>query len=146
MKRKNSFVIIVLLLVSLPACFYSDSELYKVEPIPGDPPLLSVTTNLDSLYNPQVNDSLEVVYQLEISGGDFYYMQAKVGNASVFDSDSTYGSFWVSSFLADSTGVDTLLMNYYYATNSNSLADKVGYEAQVNTLKYAIDFNMEPGK
>jgi len=136
----------VLLLSGLPACFYSDSELYEVEPVPGDPALISVRTNLDSLYNPPVNDSLEVIYQVEISGGDFYYVYADVANTTVFESDSSYGSFWINSVLADSAGLDTLVMEFYYSSNSNSLADKVGYEALFKSLNFIIDFNLEDAK
>jgi hypothetical protein len=43
--------------------------------------------------------------------------------------------------LADSSGVDTLYMEFYYSSNTNSLADKVNYEARTEILKFAIDFN-----
>jgi hypothetical protein len=131
-----------LLLAGLPACFYADSEMYNVEPVPGDPPVRSVITNLDTLYNPQVNDSLEVIYQVEVSGGKFYYVYADVASSTVFESDSTYGSFWITSDMADSLGVDTLYMEFYYSSNSNSMADKLGYEALLDYLKIAIDFNL----
>ena len=132
-----------LLLAGLPACFYTDSEMYNVEPVPGDPPVRSVVTNLDTLHNPPVNDSLEVIYQAVVEGGEFYYVYADVVNTSIFESDSSYGSFWIDSVLADSSGVDTLYMEFYYSSNSNSLGDKLGYEAFVDYLNFAIDFNLE---
>lgn len=130
----------------MPACFYSDSDTYYVEPVPGDPPLVSVWTNLDTLYNPPVNDSLEVNYLVEVEGGEFFYLYADVVQTTIFESDSSSGTFWISSMLADSSGIDTLHLEYYYSSNSNSLADKVGYEALTETLKYAIDFNLEGTK
>jgi hypothetical protein len=142
MRKYISIFFAALLLSGLPACFYSDSEVYYVEPIPGDPPLLSVSTNLDTLYNPPVNDSLEVIYQLEIAGGEFYYVYAEVAGSPVYESNSTHGSFWIKPSLADTSGVDTLYMEFYYSTNSNSLADKAGYEALIEYLKFAIDFNL----
>ena len=143
MKRNNSIFFIALLLSVLPACFYADSEMYEVEPIPGDPPLLTVSTNLDSLINPPVNDSLQVNYHVDISGGDFYYVYADVFETTIFESDSIDGSFWINRSMADSTGVDTLYMEFYHSSNSNSLADRVGYEALVEYLKFAVDFNLE---
>lgn len=142
---RNYIVIFLtaLLLSGLPACFYSDSDTYYVEPVPGDPPLVSVWTNLDTLYNPPVNDSLEVNYRVEVEGGEFFYLYADVVQTTIFESDSSSGTFWISSTLADSAGVDTLHLEYYYSSNSNSLADKVGYEALTEILKYAIDFNLE---
>jgi len=141
MRQYISIFFAALLLSGLPACFYSDSEVYYVEPIPGDPPLLSVSTNLDTLYNPPVNDSLEVIYQVEIAGGELYYVYAEVASSPVFESNSTHGSFWINPGMADYLGVDTLLMEFYYSTNSNSFSDRIGYEAQVDTLKYAINFS-----
>ena len=141
--RKYIFIVFAAILLSgLQSCFYTDSELYEVEPVPGDPPLISINTNLDTLYNPPVNDSLEVIYQVEISGGELFYVYADIMNTTIFESDSTYGSFWIYPLLADSTGVDTLFMEFYYSTNSNSLADKLGYEALVEYLSFGIDFNL----
>jgi hypothetical protein len=142
MRQYISIFFAALLLSGLPACFYSDSLIYEVEPVPGDPPILSVSTNLDTLHNPPVNDSLEVIYQVEIAGGEFYYVYAEVASSPVFESNSTHGSFWINPDMADYLGVDTLLMEFYYSTNSNSLADKVGYEALIEYLKFAIDFNL----
>jgi hypothetical protein len=146
MRNYISILFTVLLLSGLPACFYSDSNTYYVDPVAGDPPLLSVLTNLDTLYNPPVNDSLEVIYQVEIEDGDFYYVYADVGNTTIFESDSSDGSFWISPVLADSSGVDTLYMEFYYSSNSNSLGDKLGYEALTEIQKFAIDFNLEGAK
>ena len=40
--------------------------MFYVEPVAGDPPVITVSTNLDTLHSPQVNDSLEVEYLVEI--------------------------------------------------------------------------------
>jgi len=142
MRKFIPIFLAALLLAGLPACFYNDAEMYNVEPVPSDQPVRSVITNLDTLSNPQVNDSLEVIYQVELSGGEFYYVYADVASSTVFESDSTYGSFWITSDMADSLGVDTLYMEFFYSSNSNSMADKLGYEALLDYLKIAIDFNL----
>ena len=146
MRKFIPILFAALLLAGLPACFYTDSEMYNVEPVPGDPPVRSVVTNLDTLHNPQVNDSLEVIYQVEVSGGEFYYFYADVASSTVFESDSTFGSFWITPDMADSSGVDTLYMEFYYSSNSNSMGDKLGYEALFDDLKFAIDFNLQGAK
>ena len=146
MGRYISIITLALLLSGLEACIYSDLEIYEVEPIPGDPPVFSVSTNLDTLHNPDVNDSLEVIYKVEISGGELYYLIADVGSTPVFDSDSTAGSFWILSSYADSLGIDSLYMEFYISSNSNSLADLTGYEALVRDLSIAINFNLEAKK
>jgi hypothetical protein len=120
--------------------------MYYVDPIADDPPVISVSTNLDTLINPPVNDSFEVTYRAEITFGKFYYMYADVAGSTIFESDSTFGTFWITPFMADSSGVDTLYMEFYYSTNSNSLADLLGYEAQVEYVNHAIDFSQGGAK
>lgn len=146
MGRYISIIIVALLLSGLEACFYSDLEMYEVEPTPDDPPVFAVSTNLDSLQNPDVNDSLEVIYRVEISGGELYYLYADVGSTQIFESDSTAGSFWILPSFADSSGIDSLYMEFYISSNSNSLADEVGYEALVEYLSIAVNFNLEATK
>lgn len=146
MGRYISIISVALLLFGFKACSYSDLEIYEVEPTPGDPPVFSVSTNLDSLHNPDVNDSLEVIYHVDISGGELYYLYADVGSTPVFESDSTAGSFWILPSYADSSGIDSLYMEFYISSNSNSLADLVGYEALVEYLSVAINFNLEAEK
>lgn len=146
MKRSIHTLIIAILLALPHSCFYSDSELYRVDPIPDDPPVFSLSTNLDTLYHPAVNDSLQVSYQVEIEGGELYYLYAVIANTAVYDSDTTRGSFWIYPKLATDSGVDTLYIDLYYSTNSNSLADQVGYEAILETMKFAVDFNLEDAK
>jgi hypothetical protein len=141
MENRYYIWLTALLMSCLPGCFYSDSDMYYVEPIPDDPPELTVSTNLDSLYNPPVNDSLEVEYRVDIRHGELYYVYAEIARAMVFESDSVYGSFWITPFMADSAGIDTLHMEFYYSSNTNSLADKLGYEALVKYLDFALDFN-----
>ena len=125
----------------LHACFYSDSEWYRVDPVADDPPIVTVVTNLDTLDNPRVNDSLQVIYDLSIENGNFYYLDAVVADQTIFQTDTTYGSFWI--YPEQSTGVDTLYMDFYHSSNTNTLADVTGYEARITRLKYAIDFTEE---
>jgi len=134
--------ILIATILLLPSCFYSDSEIYEVEPVSGDPPVISVFTNLDTLVNPPVNDSLEVIYNVEIEGGDLYYVDAVISSIQIFESDSIHGSFWITHSMSAVTGVDTLYIDYYYSSNSNSLADITGYEARIKNLKIAVDFNL----
>ena len=146
MKTWISIIFTVLLFSALRGCFYSDSEMYYVEPIADDPPIISLSTNLDTLHDPQVNDSLEVNYLVEVSGGEFYYVYADVAGSTVFESDSTQGSFWLTSDMVESTGVDTLFMEFYFSANTNSLADEFGYEALLEYLNLAVDFNLGGAK
>jgi hypothetical protein len=139
-------ILFVAMLLVLPACFYSDSEIYEVEPVADDPPVFSVTTNLDTLDNPLVNDSLEVIYEVNIEEGELYYVYAVIAETQVFESDSIYGSFWIDQGVAGEPGVDTLYLDFYYSSNSNSLADYAKYEALLTSLKIAVEFNREAAR
>lgn len=146
MRTSFYIFITVLLLSGTSGCFYSDSEMFYVEPVAGDPPVITVSTNLDTLYNPQVNDSLEVEYLVEVSGGEFIYVYAGLAGSLIYESDTSQGAFWITPYMADSAGIDTLYMEFYYSSNTNSLADKLGYEARFKDLEFALDFNLGAAK
>ncbi|RLD25413.1 MAG: hypothetical protein DRI70_07170 [Bacteroidetes bacterium] len=128
------------------ACSYSDSDTFYVDPVPGDPPEIWVSTNLDTLMDPTVKDSLEVVYDVEIINSDFYQLEAFVTDLFVFNSDSTNESFWLDSTMVAEPGIDTLYLYFFFSTNSNSLADIVDLEYDVVSLKYPIIFEMGGAK
>ena len=136
---KNLFFLILAGIVAIiNACTYSESGFYFVDPVPGEPPVISVTTNLDTINNPTVIDSLEVVYDVEIENGKFYQVEAYVVNQMVYNSDTTSGSFWLTQDLVQQPGIDTLFIFFFYSTNSNSLADIVELEFNVIELDYPI--------
>jgi len=123
------------------SCFYAESDVYFVDVVPGDPPIFSVSVNLDTIVEPEVNDSLEVFYGAEIEKGEFYLAQAFVSKSVVFESDSVANSFWLFPGDVPYPGVDTLYIIFYYSTNTNSLADIVRLEANIVQRKYALQFN-----
>jgi hypothetical protein len=141
--RKVSWILSLTALCLLSACYFNDSDWYKADPVAGDPPEVSVITNLDTLYNPRVNDSLQVIYEVSVVNGKFYFMEAMVSDGIVHSSDSAYGSFWVNHSQSNDTGLDTLYLDFYHSSNTNTLADVTGYEALITSQKYAIDFSEE---
>ena len=130
---------VVLCLLS--ACYFTDNSLYQADPVAGDPPVVSVITNLDTMDLPRVNDSLQVIYDVSIENGRFFLMEASVTEGMVHSSDSASGSFWIYAFQSQSKDIDTLRLDFYHSSNSNTLADIAGFEARITRLKYAIDFN-----
>lgn len=128
-------------LLSLSACFFSDSEIYEVEPVAGDPAELTMVSNLDTLYNPLVGDSLEVSYSASIVNGILYIVEAEISEQIVYSSDSLEGSFWI--YPSQSSGLDSLFLDFYHSSNTNTLADRTGYEAQITSHSYALDFGGE---
>ena len=138
---RNLIIVILTCAVALIySCTYSESGIYYVDPIPGDPPIISAVTNLDTIIDPIVVDSLEVVYEVEIENGEFYQVEAYVLDSRVYFSDTTNGSFWINNSVVEEPGVDTLRIFFLHSTNSNSLADVIGLEYSSIQLDYAILF------
>ena len=139
---KNGIFIAVILGIGclISACSYSDDGVYSVDPVPDDPPVVWATTTLDTMDNPAITDSLEVEFDISIQNGELYILDATLGNEPFYQSDTTQGSFWIYAKDSELPGIDTLRMNFYYSSNTNSLADKLGLEARDLGLKYAIDF------
>jgi hypothetical protein len=140
MKSRNFIAIAFGIVCMFNACTYSDDGVYKVDPVADEPPIVVASTNLDSIEFPVVNDSLEVFYDISIQNGELYILDVLVGKEPVYESDTTRGSFWIYFYDAKQPGIDTLRMNFYYSSNTNSLADVLGVEARDLGLKYAIDF------
>lgn len=141
MKNKIFIPLVLCILCLITACSYSDDGIYRVDPVPDDPPVVWATTSLDSIENPVITDSLEVEYIISIQNGELYLLFVTLGNETLYQSDTTNGSFWIYANDSELPGIDTLELNIYYSSNSNSLADKLGIEARDLGLKYAIDFN-----
>ena len=137
---RNLIISFVIITALISACVYTNSGTYYVDPVPGEPPTISVSSNLDTMYDPRVIDSLEIIYEVEIVNGEFYLVDAVVNDTSVYSSDTINGSFWIQSSLVEEPGVDTIFMRIYYSTNSNSLADVVGLEANILDLEYPVTF------
>ena len=140
MKGMNLIGITFGMVFLINACMYSDNGVYTVDPVEGDPPVVHAVTSLDTIDQAVVNDSLEVFYEVSIQNGELYILDVLIGNAPIYDSDTTSGSFWIYFFDVQQPGIDTLRMNFYYSSNTNSLADVLGVEARDLGLKYAIDF------
>jgi hypothetical protein len=129
------------MLILCHSCFYTETDIYFVDVVPGDPPVFSVSTNLDTIVDPVVSDSLEVIYEAEIENGEFYLVQSYLSDGFIFQSDSLQDAFWIHLEDEASPGLDTLYLYFYYSTNSNSLADLVKAEANIVQRKYPITFH-----
>ena len=144
--KNIAFLFLTGLFTMFHACTYSDSDFFYVDPVPGDPPEIWITTNLDSIVNPTVTDSLEVSWEVEVINSDFYQLEAYIEEQMVFNTDTSNGTFWVTPAWVTDPGVDTLYLYFFFGTNSNSLADLVNLEYDWVTLKYPIQFEMEEAK
>jgi len=122
------------------SCIYSESGIYYVEPIPGDPPSIWVSSNLDTVAEPLLIDSLEVTYEAEVENGAFYGLETYYLNEQVYISDTSSGSFWINPGWMQLSGIDTLYLYFFFSTNTNSLANVLEVEYNVVSLKYAITY------
>jgi hypothetical protein len=142
MKAKLPLALLVITVIA-GACIYSNNEDYVVEPVPGTPPTFAAGTNLDTVTDPVVTDSLQVFYEASVENGRFYFMDAVLNDLHIFYSDTTIDTFWIQSSLVPDPGSDSLHLYFYYSTNSNSLADIVGVEYALHKKDYALTFEKE---
>jgi len=147
--------IIPLLTAGFWGCIYSSNELYTVEPVPGVPPTVFATASLDTVDANPYTDSLMVSYEISVNGGELYYVESLIEQYSIYeylpdyDPDTLHGpyvqadSFWLAVAVPPDSGIYTLYLDFYYSTNTNSLGDILGVEANVLTLEFLIDFKGE---
>ena len=128
---RRSYLGIFLLLV-MNSCIYSEEEDYFKDIVPGTPPNVSLSTNLDTINIPEVFDSLEIHYTIEITGGELIWSQFLLEDSIVFSSASAPNSFWLVNNMYYS-GLLKLRMEAYYNSNTGSLADIIGIEALRDT-------------
>lgn len=156
MKRANcilltSLVSLVVLVTWLtPGCTYSDPNIYYATPVPGDSATVAVTTNLDDIDTAIIVDSLLFKYEVEIAGGDLYFLEATIGYFLLYqflpeyDPDTITGgyiladSFWIPEVVIADTGLSSMIFTIYYSSNTNSLADKVNIEADILNLDFDL--------
>jgi hypothetical protein len=150
MKIRPAIFPVICLACCMGACVYSSSGIYNVEPVPDDPAVIDITTSLDTMIDPTVTDSMAVIYTVEIDKGELYYIESKLEDlpvyelATAYDPDTVEGpyqlvdTFWIRGSLPVDPGSNTLYMNFYYSSNTNSLGDLFRIEASVIELEYII--------
>ena len=146
----KSLFIILLLGISSAGCHYSNDDVYTVNPVPGNPAVITATTNLDTLIDPTLGDSLLVTYRVEIDNGKLYFIESLVDNYQVYGLLLDYNpdtldlpfvvvdSFWVPGALPLDSGVLPLYLVIYHSTNANNLADILGVESDYMELEYEV--------
>jgi hypothetical protein len=77
----------VLLALAAGSCIYTSDGIYSVEPVPGDKAIVTVSTNLDTMQYPAVNDSLdlEVTYRFTVEKGEPYMVDCLLEDLPVHD-------------------------------------------------------------
>ncbi len=142
--------IFLILAMFLAACSYSSSEIYYANPVPGDTATVMLSTNLDTIDTVVISDSLLFKYRAEIENGELYFTSASIGTTTLYqyatdyDPDTVIGpyvltdSFWIWSDPATDTGLYSLLFTLYYSSNTNSLGDQLGVEADILNLEFEL--------
>lgn len=147
----------LILLVTLltPGCIYSDSKIYYATPVPDDSARVVVITNLDDIDTVLIIDSLMFKYEVEIEGGELYFLESSIRNILLYqylpdyNPDTVTGpyiladSFLIPGEVVADTGISSMLFSLYYSSNTNSLADMVHIEADLLNLDF--DLMMEGG-
>ncbi|MEN8156239.1 MAG: hypothetical protein ABFS10_04760 [Bacteroidota bacterium] len=155
MKHQNITIIILSLAIGMGACIYADSGIYTVDPVPGEKATVSVTTNMDTLVDPVLSDSLQVIYDFEIDNGELYYVESILEETRVYelllnyDPDTIEGpfgltdTFWIHRSVPVDSGLHSLSLRFYYSSNTNTMADLFRVEA--DELERAYPITVEGG-
>lgn len=114
----------------LNGCIYQPNDVYYYEVIPGEEPVLTFSSNLDTLPQ-EIRDSIEVNFAASVDVGQIYLIGFYFDDTEVYLGDTLSGSFWLNPSFIDSTGIYALDLNVYYSTNSGSLADVIGGEVNL---------------
>jgi hypothetical protein len=156
MKRAKAIILISLVtlvaMVTLltPGCSYSDPNIYYATPVPDDSARVVVFTNLDDIDTAVIVDSLMFKYEVEIEGGELYFLEASISNFLLYQYRPNYNpdtisgpyflvdSFWVPEEVAADSGLSSLIFSLYYSSNTNSLGDKVHVEADILNLDFDL--------
>lgn len=154
---RHAFIsIFVVLAVLLAGCTYTNSEYYYANPIASDSAIVFVSTNLDTIDPIFVKDSLLFKYRAEIENGMLYLTNASIYSLNIYqfytdyDPDTIPGpyvlvdSFWIHSDMAVDSGTYPMIFEVYYSSNTNSLGDILGVEADVLELNF--DLKLKGGK
>jgi hypothetical protein len=137
-------------LPALGSCVYSNSDIYLATPVAGDSAVISATTNLDTLLNPTLGDSLMVSYRVEIDKGELYYIESYIEDLPVYERATDYDpdtleapfmladSFWIQGYLPLDPGANSVFIVFYYSANTNSLGDIYGIESNLLEREYVV--------
>lgn len=150
MKTSACLSVLISFTLLLSSCIYSDEGEHYVIPVPGEPPVFSAQTNLDTFGIIETSGQVMVRYTAQIENGILYqvtgevdeteaydsllYLEANVGSGAKIISDS----FIIQKDVELLPGENVLSLYFYYSTNSNTLADLVGVESNITELFYFI--------
>jgi len=140
--RKIIPAFIVLLLFSAKSCVYQSTDYYYFNVVPGEEPVLTFTSNIDTLPA-TLTDSVEIAYEAAVNVGKIYQIDFYFNDEIIYSDDTLKNSFWLNPSILDSAGNYTLDLNVYYSTNSGYLADILGIEAKLYEESWTFYYNPE---
>ena len=138
--RNLSAITISLFILFTVSCEYSENGIYYHNVIPGNPPSITIKTNLDTMEAPSLIDSIMISYEIKVDSGEFIWSRFLLSDVLIFNSDTATNSFWLRYEMANDSGMQELTMEAYYSTNSGSIADVAGIEALKESIVYDIWF------
>ena len=148
MKDSNFLAALAGLILFLNSCTYTNDGEHFVSPIPGDPPVFSVSCNLDTMLFIETSDSVFISYSAEIENGTLYVVAAEVNEQLTYDTVANLEADTAARVLRDSfyvqkdvdllVGENFLNLIFYISTNSNTLGDLYDVEADLRMSTYSI--------
>ncbi len=142
MKKLSAILTGVIILLLFSGCIYQTNDYYFYNVVAGDEPILSFSSNLDTVSE-AITDSLFVDYEASVDVGYIYQVIFYFDDSLVYSQDTITNTFWINPSFVDSSGTYDLDLLLYYSTNTGSLADKLGGEYNIYEKSWSFEVNME---
>lgn len=120
--KKAVFTLFILLLAAR-SCFYVDDSRYWVEIDADFNPVLTFSSNFDTIDSIRIVDSLMFKYEISIDTGTLYYADLYLGNLQVFRSDTLADSLWLYPYYINDGEMYDITIIAYFKKYTGSLAD-----------------------
>lgn len=140
--RKSLFVFAFLMVLTT-SCFYVESEIYPTDIVSDYNPTITFSSNIDTINDLSVTDSLLFRYTVAIDTGTLYFSDLYLGNLQLMRSDTTSDSIWIlPDYVAENGDYDLTLVSYFKSF-SGSLADIMNAEFLSADTSWSINILKE---
>ncbi len=143
--RKPGIVFIFLIILTA-SCFYTETDRYPTDIISEYNPKITFSSNIDTIKDITVTDSLLFSYKVAIDTGSLYFSDVYLGNLHLVRSDTTSDSLWIYPGYVNNNGDYELTLVSYFKSYSESLADIMNAEFLAADTSWSINIIREEVK
>lgn len=136
---KKSVLIIFILLLAARSCYYVDDSRHWVE-IEDYEPVVTFTSNFDTIDNIRIVDSLLFKYEINIDSGALYLADLYLNNMQLFRSDTVVDSLWIYPQYINDAETYYIHIVAYCRKFTGSLADILDADFLIADTSWTVRF------